>query len=322
MNNEQPPPPPPKTYRQMIYDWWEGLDWTKSNMDLSCEFDVSTITVGKWRDIITGRSCQKHPAKKLNIDWDSLDWSKNNTTLAKELGIPYRDVRRARTVLRKPFPSKDSYHRVIDRDKLDAVDWEMTKDVDIAKQFNVSRERIRQLRNELQKPACLVKGLGLNATACVKWMLKHKTELDGKIRRDIADMFNKEHPDVFTRSEVYKSIHMSNIKISLDRPKYGRYRKRDWSGVNFSLPNIVLQMIYDFPSHIIAVSRDKYFKGRPGWHIGGYSKLFNDEGFIAELEAEKAKAIAAGFKVDSARIDAWLKWKRDYKHPDTKDKEQ
>lgn len=326
MNNDQPEPAPvPKpakpTYRQVIYDYWNGMDWTKSNMDLAGETDASYITVARWRDVITGRTNPKPPSRKHNIDWDSLDWSKNDSTLAKELKIPYSSVRQARIKLNKPFPSKDSYNRVIDKDKLEAVDWVFTKNIDIARQLGCSRERIRQLRHELQKPACLVKGLGDNNTACFKWIVQHQAELEGRTRREISELFHKEYPSILLRPEVYNVIRLTGIRISLEREKYRQNSGIEWGNVNFNLPNIVLKMIYKIPQYRLANERNRYFKAKSSWHLGGYSRLIHDERFIAELEAEKTKAIAAGYNVDSERIEAWLKWKRDYKHPDAKAKE-
>ena len=322
MNNE-PEPPPSKTYNQMIYDWWSNLDWNKSNMDLCSEYDVNYVTVARWRDNITGRANPKHPARKLNIDWDSLDWNQNDTSLAKEYKIPYADVRRARIKLKKPFPlpGLSKHRRKIDPAKLAAVDWEFTKDLDIASQLGVSRERVRQLRNDTQKPACLVAGLGANNTECYKWIVKNKETLEGKSRREISEMFDNEHKSLLNRTEIYKVIKKTGIRVSLERES-----RKDCSHlydkINFDLPNIVLQMIYDLSFNSVGSYRNRMMKDGPRWRLGGYSKLINDEGFIAELEAEKAKAIALGFKVDSDRIDKWLKWKRDYTHPHTKAKQE
>lgn len=89
----------------------------------------------------------------------------------------------------------------------------------------------------------------------------------------------------------------------------------NWDSLNWKLPNIVLCMIYDFPNFRIAVSRSRLFKGKPGWNLGGYSKLANDPVFLEELEAEKKKAKALGIAVNESKIEEWLKYKQDYAHP-------
>lgn len=310
--NEQP-----KTYREWLHDFWSKVDWSKPNIDLAVELDVGISVISKWRDIIEGRAWQKIPLRRLGIDWDSLDWTKTDAALAREHKVAYSEIRRVRMQLKKPFPTdKWSAQRIIDPEKLAAVDWLMASDANIARQLGVTRERIRQLRHQLQKPRSLVEGLGDIGTTAYKWIVKNWDSLAGKTKREIADLFNKEYPSLLDRNRIYAMIIRTKLPVSVKRQCKADAIK--WDEINFDLPNIVLTMIYGFGDNVVAASRNILFKHKARWHMSGFSKMINDEEFIADMQAEIVKATAAGYKPDTERIEKWLAWKREYVHPYSK----
>lgn len=319
--NTTPQQPLIKTYRELLDEFemeqWKAVDWNKTNVQIAYEMGASYPLVIKWRKIITGKSSQqvRRLSRKHHIDWDTVDWSEGNSCLARQLGINCTEVYRARMLLNKPAPTKNFIKRKISQEQLDAIDWEMTKDIDIANQLGVSRERIRQLRDTLNKPDCKVHRLRSASIVAYKWLTDHREELEGKTKREISELFNASHEGWANRTEFYRFLDRMGIKTD---PKPSRKAKHDVDKFNFKLPNIVLSMVYGIPTYMIANERNRWYKDRPIWRLGGYSRLIHDKEFLAELEAEKKKAVELGYKPDSEKIAAWLKIKQEYRHPDAR----
>lgn len=300
-----------KSYQEQVRDIWAAVDWSKSDAQISAELDVSYTTAQRWRFTITNKGQRSVAGRKFDVDWESLDWSKNNSMLSRELGIPQQSISNIRYRLNKPFPTKNAYNTKYTQEQLDAVDWEWTKDTEIAKAFGMSRERVRQLRNQLQKPKSKLEHLSQNQTAVMLWLRDHRSEVEGKALKEAAEIIPA---NGLSRTAMYKLLQL-HTDIEFAPGSKEKRRGFDWDSVNWKLPNIVLQMIYDMPKNAVANSRGRNFKEKPAWHLGGYSKLINDPDFMSELAAERNKAADLGIASDDKRLDEWLQWKRDYAHP-------
>lgn len=297
-------PTPPKTYKEMLLDLLKSFDWSKTDYALAKELCVTPATVSGWRYKI-GRD-RPAPFSKYNVDWDALDWSRNNSLLSRDCGIAAAVIGSYRIRMNKPHPTVYSYNTIMTDERLASVDWEMTIDADIARQFGVSRERIRQLRAELNKPKCKVKNLQFKSAAIFRWLEENRASLEGKSLSEIAELVPHEGT---ARPVVYELIKRSGITLGPGGPRF-KHRGFDWGMVNFDLPNIMLCQIWGFPKYRIATTRNRTFKQYPKWWLGGFSKEINDPALLEAIEAEKQKAIAAGIKVDEKKLDDWIRWKK------------
>lgn len=87
----------------------------------------------------------------------SLDWSKRDCELSDELGVSQYRIYYWRKRLKKPRPAL--WHKRRDGKKNNQIaanyghlDFENKRDVDLATECGISRERIRQARAYLGKP--------------------------------------------------------------------------------------------------------------------------------------------------------------------------
>lgn len=178
-----------KSYKEQIRDIWAAVDWTKKDLQIAYEIDAGVLTVARWRVRITGQQKPFVAGEKYRVDWEKLDWSKNNNILSKETGVGYQTIGHMRSRLNKPYPTQNKANSKINKEQLGAIDWEWTKDIDIAKSLGVSRERVRQLRNQLQKPDAKVHHLKPANTDLLLWIKDHRTELEGKPFRKLLGLF-------------------------------------------------------------------------------------------------------------------------------------
>lgn len=84
------------------------------------------------------------------VDWESLDWSKSVQELAQEIGCKPGTVHSRGRKLGKKL--KQFFQKPIRAEWVSSVDWNK-KDIDIAKEVGLSRERIRQVRASLDLPS-------------------------------------------------------------------------------------------------------------------------------------------------------------------------
>lgn len=298
---------PPKTYREMLFDLWSSFDWSKSDYVLSKDLAVTPLTVNKWRFTVCSGKVPNRFAK-YDVDFEALDWQKNDSLLSKEWKLSSSVIGAYRRRFSKPFPTVNAYNTILTGEKWDSVDWAQTKDVDIARQFGVTRERIRQLRAQLGKPDCMVKGLGSKAIEVLRWVRENRESLNGKSMREVSELVP--HTGM-VRSQVYELLHRTDVVFGPDVRK--TYKGFNWDVLNWKLPNIVLGLIYGFPEYRIAITRNQRYKVYPDWRLGGFSKEIHDPELLAAITAEKAVAIANGVKVDEQRLDDWIKYKQSLK---------
>lgn len=295
-----------KTYREMLLELWQSFDWSKSDHALAKDLAVSPITVNRWRFTVSHGIPDRF--EKYDMDFEAFDWKKNDSLLSKEWKLSSSVIGSYRRRFNKPYPTVNAYNTIVTVEKLDSVDWEQTKDIDIARQFGVSRERVRQLRAQLGKPDCQVSRLGQKAVAVLNWAKQNREGLDGKSIRDISELVP--HGGI-SRDQVYQLLRRTDIKFGPDTRR--SYRGFNWDALNWKLPNIVLALIYGFPEYRIATTRNERYKVYPDWRLGGFSKEIHDPELLSAITAEKAVAIANGVKLDEKRLDDWIKYKQSNK---------
>ncbi len=306
MNEE--PITTPQTLQDRIYAIWEAIDWSKSNIEIAGELECNYLTVSKWREKITGVAGKKQYGKGHDVDWDKVDWAKNNSLLSRELGVSAAIIGYTRNAQNRPFPTVHRWTTKFTDEDISSVDWAFTRDVEIARKFGISRERVRQIRAERQLPDCKVSGIhDANRIAVLKWCHEHRAEIEGKSMLEVSNMV----PEFgLKRTELYKLFHKTKFKFSPNRTDRGT-RGFDWKSLNWDLSDIVLAMIYGFPRYRLPPIRYEFKYQKPKWWMGGgFNRHASNPEFLAAVEAELIKAKAKGIDNES-RVREWLKYKQD-----------
>lgn len=87
------------------------------------------------------------------FDWYSVDWTKQICVIAKELGTTPSYVCKVRK--ERGFPQSPNDRKRTIPSKADAYrdEWDWSKqDIELAKQYNITRERVRQIRRKYSLP--------------------------------------------------------------------------------------------------------------------------------------------------------------------------
>ncbi len=98
--------------------------------------------------------------KAIRAYWKSLDWSKQNCVLADEIGRSETLLCHWRKALGKPQPKNKSHHRFDKRWKMSKVpikvaqgaNWAKLRDYQLVAMWDISRQRVWQLRRTYGKP--------------------------------------------------------------------------------------------------------------------------------------------------------------------------
>ena len=285
---------------------WRNADWDKPNIQLACEYGVNPQTVTKYRNLYGHKA---KPKVLREYDWSQVDWGKNNQQIAREVGCSIADARFARRLHNQPqHPARCPHgsQRVSEED-IAAADWEYELDSDLAKKWKVSRERVRQLRLELHKPECKLKHMqSVQSKEALRWLFKNRAEIEGKHAHDVEKMMPDCAQSVTKRAVMRKS----GIKFNWDKHwKYGPNSGDE--AMNWDLSNYWLQAIWKKPFNRIASIRYLHNAGKMKWRASGFSeKYLDDPEFLAAIQAEVAKANAAGVDVSMVEIEELMESRR------------
>lgn len=80
----------------------------------------------------------------------ALDWTKSNVDLSRETGYSLGVLSNWRRRLNMPLVNM--FTKKVSEEQLSSADWENRRDIDLAREWGVSRERVRQLRAERNSP--------------------------------------------------------------------------------------------------------------------------------------------------------------------------
>jgi len=182
----------------------------------------------------------------------------------KELGKVYRDLK---ALSDEPFKSIIAIG--------ENVDWSR-QDVEIAKEYGVTRERVRQVRI---------------ARGAAQPRLKQATPIARRVRDWIEA--NPDKHGQATRLDISEATGASVSTVSSVTGRMGFKIARNSSAaatwpdrVNWDLPNQMLAQIWDISCQYISNTRCKHNKGRGRWLKLSIALRENSE-FIRLCEAEK-----------------------------------
>jgi hypothetical protein len=271
---------------------WNAVDFKRSDLDIAEEFGISGATVHKNR-VRLGH----HSSTKLTrlFDWASVDWSKNNGEIAAELGTSINNARkyRAKAGRKNPFTTDASRpHRKVTKEMIETANWLEDRDVDICQRWGVTRERVRQLRIENKKPACIYKDR--HGLPMMKAIAGLRHELTGL---DLAAITNRLTPVVgaIRRPSLISALRFLGVDYASKKIRNKRM-KYPYDDMNWELPNCILSIIYDAPKNVIARGRHLNCKPAPNWTMGGaFNRKFEDREFQGAVAQEILFAESKGF---------------------------
>lgn len=170
--------------------------------------------------------------------------------------------------------------------KWSKVDWSK-QNVVLAEELGLSRERLRQIRQEIGAPKPPQPHLSRKSVAALQWAKEHLEEIKGLSA-----------PEVGRKYGLKRYWHQSAVGAFL-RPllRNGRYfRKHRWDLMDFNLPNHNLERIWRLPLHMVGSYRRR--NGRPAskWYFKDgpqYTKLSGrrqPQAYARAVRAEERKA--------------------------------
>jgi len=234
---------------------WSVVDWSKTDKALAFDLNVPTIVVSFYRKAV-GRP--KSVSSRVN--WKSIDWNKNNQQISFETKTPLQKVSVARSIVGHP-PIKNSVlcaangqnNRVITDEMIAAINWEFEKDFHIARQWRVSRERVRQIRQERGLPACLINLIENRSIEVQKWLLENKDRISGMLSSIVARECPTDLP-ITRKLDIMRSTSIPFVWVPLKRSA------ADVLPINWGLPNLVINAVWNKCCNWAASNRYKYQK--------------------------------------------------------------
>jgi hypothetical protein len=239
---------------------WSKVDWGKPNFIIAGELGCPQVVVSYYRRLV-GK-----PRSMTGVDWKSLDWDKNDQQLSEENRVSLNKVRLARELVghapKFSEPTVNGFsrsYRIITKEMISAVDWTMTRDIDLARQWHVSRERVRQIRQEGGHPVCFVNSQDTLSRAFERWMIDNRASIEGKLASAVSD----ECPIELPRERKYFLMKRSTIRFVFSA-KRGGYKALILP-INWDINNPILDAIWNRSSNWAAGSRMRFSKPKAKW---------------------------------------------------------
>lgn len=250
---------------------WRAVDWDKSNAELIVELGLNTYERGI---VSTMRHTFGHPKlgskKTRHIKWRELDWAKNDGQLSGELGVTIGLIRQMRYKLGAPLspnavpgPNSKSY-RIVSKEMIAAVpDWSKVRDVQLAKQWRVSRERVRQIRLQYRFPVCQLEYAPKVATMhaqVIEWVKANEATIKGKLASEVV----KQMPfkDTMFRNGIYRAMKETGVPFVWRK---ARQSIADELDINWELPNPVIAACWNTKAHWVPINRNRMNKQPDQW---------------------------------------------------------
>lgn len=258
---------------------YSSWDWTKRNIDLAREHDVSIVTVGNWRYRLGhSRRTIHYPA------CEKWDWTKSDSAIARENKVNIGSVRMWRVRLNKAAAPRDfnalptaDFIPSVSQAKVDwkALDWKKA-DIQIAREIGVTRERVRQVRASL--------GIPKNQFHIVKFEA-FKKQFEGRecLTYEEANSVSPISVDTF-------AIYCSKLGITRIR-KTSQHDPR-YDLMNWDIPNVLLKDIWNIKGiNSVAGHRCNHLLKKAAFRVvsvNGVPRI--PAQFQTLVEAEKQKA--------------------------------
>lgn len=274
------------------------IDWDKPNNMLAAELNVAAIRISKLRKL--------HGRPKLfnyqtaHIKWNELDWTKNNQQLSRELGIGISGIVKHRIRLGHPQPPAESSNKAVTSEMIEATDWAMVHDTHLARDWGISRERVRQIRQQNQKPKCQLNSCDSLTMELEKWLIENKDSIAGMLASEVADMC----PVVLNKTQKFYVMKKSEIPFIFKRQR--QHSSLDLP-INWELPNAFLEAIWNRCRNWASSTRNRFSISKsPHKHHGNINKgranMFDMEMLSPMISAEIEKATKLGIKPDLERL--------------------
>ena len=160
------------------------------------------------------------------------------------------------------------------------VEWSK-QDVELADELDRSRERIRQIRQELGAPQPAHPRRRRRTVAALKWAKDNLDKLRGLSGAELKRQYGLDAP--WRKGSLYRLL-----KPVLRDGKL--IRKHRWDLMDFSLPSSDLERIWRLPRNTAVMYRSRNHRRRPAWSFQGGHPQFSGRGQLqAYRRAVKAE---------------------------------
>jgi len=182
--------------------------------------------------------------------------------------------------------------RIVTEEMILSVKWEYEQDAAIARQWHVSRERVRQIRQERALPICKVNVRDPESHKFLVWLLENRASVEGKAASIVAN----QAPFELNKNCKYRTMKKSGIPFlwsdlrkspSLSMP------------INWDLPNAIIDAVWNRSFNWSSNCRTKYSKPKSFWvchYQYPLTKCISDnkDGIVQIIHDEISKAIRVG----------------------------
>ena len=198
-------------------------------------------------------------------------------------------------------------------ERLKGANWQVERDVDLAKKHNVSRERIRQVRAALHAEECSYKHLNRSTIELINWLGTRHMKLGNKgfsgyTQQQILDM-SKTGVSLITGKK-----YLDDFPCKPSEPTISLATKLA-NVIDWRLPNAALAAAWDLKPNVVARWRSMNDKPAPEWPMGGrYGNPTHEQALtiIQTLQGETTKSGMLGHPYDEKRMVLILKKLREY----------
>jgi len=250
------------------------IDWDKPNNMLSAELNIPAINISKLRHKFGRRKLFN--AKTAHVNWRQLDWTKNNQELSRELGISITSIVKQRLRLGHAQPINPQKNRAVTQEMIEAVDWSICHDSHLAKQWGITRERVRQIRQQNQKPKCQLNTCDSLTMEFEKWLLDNESTVTGMLAAEVANM----SPSTLNKSRKFYVMKRTRIPFI-----FKRFREHSSINlpINWYLPNVFIESIWNKSHNWAASTRNRF--SLPKAEFTHHKNLDQDGSHLFDMES-------------------------------------
>ena len=238
------------------------------------------------------KSSWRHQQREAYLaKWRAVDWSKQDVVLAEEMGLSSRLIGGIRR--RIGAPKSPCWHKR--RSKLGEPSlakwrsWDWSKqDIELASETDLSRERIRQIRQLLGVPKSPHhwnrRASRRQNELALQWAAENLDRLSGLSWAEVERKYGfKRNSPVFAFLKAKGVLRNGHLIC-----------KHRWDLMNFELPSSVLERIWKLALDMAGAYRYRKRLGAPKWILtGGLAALQRRGGLRAynrAVQAEERKA--------------------------------
>lgn len=283
---------------------WVSVDWSKTNTEIAAILGTNPGYVSLHRGMLGQPSVTKHSATFRDVDW-----TKNDQEISAELGLDPGVVCGWRHRLGQPVAThyKPHWSRVSAED-IANVDWARFTDAELAREWGVGRERVRQIRQKNKMPLCKFKNCKQSDASILRWIDDHRDEFSGKTLKEASALIQSDR-DMTVKARWLRRCGIKPIP-SLECDRSHPYGPEWLPKVDWDLPNCVLVFTWKRKYHFFAINRYRLLKKKAAWHAGGgFSTFWKNEDFLAAVKAQFEVARKYGIIPDEKGFKQWIEYR-------------